>query len=130
MSSEFDQTFLDRHGRQIELCLDEDLLELTAYHQEKVIGRVCLKQIECDSGDELKITWMYLDMCDASYKHSGIGRKILEILNEYNGGPVSAGSDDGTTSNDGSHLTGDAPGFIKKMQASGLVSRGFYGCDD
>ena len=130
MRSEFDQKIVDRHGREIELCLDEDSLVLTALHKGRVIGRVCMNQIECDSGDELKITWMYLDICDASYKYAGIGRKILELLYEYKSGPLMAGNDDCTTSNDGSHLTGDAPAFIQKMKDCGLISRGRYGCDD
>ena len=40
-----------------------------------------------------------------------------EIFNS----PLTAGNDNGTTSTDGSHLTGDGPGFIAKMKMEGIV---------
>jgi hypothetical protein len=129
MPSEFDKKFVDRFGRQIDLKLDEDSLVLKAFHGSKLIGRMEFNSIECEHGEDLKITWMYLDLCNSTYLRSGIGRALIELMNEYHGGPLIAGNEHGTTSVDGSHLTGDAPSFIQKMKRDGLV-RDAYGCDD
>lgn len=76
--------------------------------------------IDYDHGDDLKLTWMYLNVGGASYTQCGIGRRMIELMHEYHCGPLIAGKDEGTTDEDGSHLTRDGPGFVR-MRGLGLI---------
>ncbi|ATG20937.1 hypothetical protein CO705_14190 [Ralstonia pickettii] len=120
--SEFNRTFRDKNDREISLELDEDSLIVKATHNGTLIGKMEFVEIEQDRGPSAyKLIWMYLDMAGPEYKSCGIGQKILELMNEFTGGPIIAGSGDGRQSDDGSHLTGDGPGFVAKMRSRGLI---------
>ncbi|MGA4111072.1 hypothetical protein ACI2T3_08565 [Ralstonia nicotianae] len=120
--SEFNRTFLDKKGREISLELDEDNLVVEATHNGTLIGKMEFVEIEQDRDPSAyKLVWMYLDMAGPEYKSCGIGQKILELMNEFTGGPIIAGNGDGRRSDDGSHLTGDGPSFVAKMRSKGLI---------
>lgn len=121
--SDFDRTVIDKSGRQIDLILDETELVLCAKYGDTQIGEMRFLLIdEEDDQQTLKLVWMYLDRAGKSYIHSGIGRHMLQLMNEFNGGPVFAESVGGEKQDDGSHLTGDAPGFVTKMREEGLIA--------
>lgn len=88
----------------------------------KEIGHFDFSVREDLEGDEyLKLFWAYLDLLGTSYKHQGIGREILKGMRVYSGMPITAENDDGHRKEDGSHLTGDAPGFVNQMRKEGLI---------
>ncbi len=120
--SEFNCTIEDDNERQIDLVLDEDALILRAKHGEVVVGEMQFQTIEFDGDDLLKLSWMYLDIAGPGYTGSGIGRHMLKLMNDFNGGPVVAESVGGLKQDDGSHLTGGADGFVTKMRAEGLIA--------
>lgn len=75
-------------------------------------------------GDDVYlITNIFLDgpAQDREYVGQGIGRECMRILSQDYGYTVVASRDDGIRRDDGSHLTGDAPGFFQKMVSEGLV---------
>lgn len=118
----FNRTFVDKQGRKIALELDEDNLVVKATHNGALIGKMEFVEIERDRGPSAyKLIWMYLDMAGPEYKSCGTGQRILELMNEFTGGPIIAGSGDGRRSDDGSHLTGDGPSFVAKMRSKGLI---------
>ncbi len=92
----------------------------------QIIGNVSYRQIEGPderfSDDEHLITNIYIDGPNKSkaYLRQGIGRKCMQILNEY-GYTVTARQHFGNVLDDGSHLTENAPGFFNKMVEEGLV---------
>lgn len=51
----------------------------------------------------------------------GLGRAALEFFIEQTGSKVYAIPHDGQRLDDGSHLTGDAPGFVFKMQEEAII---------
>lgn len=66
-----------------------------------------------------------MDLRDDSYKHEGIGREALTFFREIHGLPITASKEDGLKKDDGSHLTGDAPGFVQKMRDEGIIELDF-----
>ncbi len=66
---------------------------------------------------------MTLDLIDSSYKRKGIGRESLKFFKEITGTQIVASENDGIRKDDGSHLTGDAPVFVSKMQEEGIIER-------
>ena len=64
---------------------------------------------------------MYLDQAGDQYKRQGIGRQLLKFHKKVFDSPITAAEDDGIVRSDGSHLTGDAPAFVKQMKAEGLI---------
>lgn len=121
MKSEFDCTVQDRHRRDIDPELDEDALILSAKHNGKLIGEMHFDTIDHQRHHDLKLVWMFLDQGGPGYTGCGIGRKMIELMNEFHSGPLVAGRDEGTTDDDGSHLTGSGAGFVTRMQSLGLI---------
>jgi len=87
------------------------------------IGGLRFREIEVDSrvANILRLTWAYLDGMDGSYVRQGIGRRCLELVREISGLEIVAADVDGQRHDDGSHLTGDAPGFVARMRQDGLI---------
>lgn len=54
-------------------------------------------------------------------KKSGLGRSALEFFIDMTGASIYVRPHDGIVLDDGSHLTGDAPIFVGKMQEYGLI---------
>lgn len=121
--SDFNRSVVDNHGRQIDLFLDEDELTIRAKHDDRALGEMHFRLIEEEFDQQtLKLVWMYLDHAGSAYTRSGIGRQMLQLIYEFNGGPVIAESVGGAQQEDGSHLTGDAPSFVAKMRKEGLIA--------
>lgn len=74
---------------------------------------------EFNTPDYYHITHLALDGCS----NLGIGRQCLIFHHECFDAVITAGSNDGSKADDGSHLTGKGPGFIQKMRDEGLVAK-------
>ena len=115
---EFIKSYKISAHESVTIVIDEDVPSIIVFSEdEEKIGNIDLSEI--DNG--FYINWMYLDQLSDKYKKKGIGRACLEFFSESFGMPIFAASNDGHTREDGSHLTGDAPGFISRMRDEGLV---------
>ena len=115
--------FRCNNGEEVRIAIDE-----FADFETKVIG---------PSGEEigrfefradwecgyLLLSWMYLDLKDPKWKNQGIGREILLRIKEMTSLTIVTREDDGFVQDDGSHLTGDAPGFVAKMCQEGIIHK-------
>ena len=112
----------------VEIEIDDDDQIVVWTPQGARIGHVTSRRIEGEPetglDDVVKITNMYLDGPDGSeaFKFQGIGRDCVRLLGEHAGCTVVASYPDGQVQEDGSHLTGDAPGFMCRMNKEGLIS--------
>ncbi|HEY0313834.1 MAG TPA: hypothetical protein VGC56_15250 [Allosphingosinicella sp.] len=86
------------------------------------IGRMSFEEHECADGrsSALYLTWCFLDRIPG-WTGVGIGRECLRLAGEVSASPITAAADDGMKREDGSHLTGDAPGFVQRMREEGLI---------
>ena len=89
----------------------------------EMIGKAELSLIEDDNGEHYRLTWMFLDLLDGSYRRQGLGRAALVFHRDTFNLPIEVADDDGRVRSDGSHLTGDAPGFAAEMVKEGLLFR-------
>jgi len=115
--------FLASDGQTYQIQIDDFGDEINVLFQGEKKGSISLRLIEGDlpyPPDVYHITHLALDSCS----HRGIGRRCLQFHRELFDAPITAGSNNGTRCEDGSHLTGDGPGFIARMKAEGIV------CDD
>lgn len=109
-------------GRSVDIRIDgfgERITVLDWLGQE--IGSIIFSLREDEYSDCYKITWMYLDKKGRGYLRQGIGRAALQFHKEIFNANIEASNNDGIMRIDGSHLTGDAPGFISKMRQEGFV---------
>lgn len=106
-------------GRMVDIEIDDSGQEITisAVNGPK-LGSIQLQRT--DSG-HYHLKRMYLDQDGGAFKRCGIGRQALKFHSESFGSLFTAAPNDGQQREDGSHLTGDAPGFIHKMREEGLV---------
>lgn len=104
----------------IEIDGDELIANVTTDRGEW-IGSLNFKEIEEDRGSYLKLVWAYLDALDSSYTRQGIGRECVRLMKESSGLSIFSSDNDSLRQDDGSHLTGDAPGFIAKLNEEGLI---------
>jgi len=112
--------FLASDGNTYKIQIDDPGDEINVLFQGAKKGSISLRLIEGDlpcQPDIYHITHLALDSCS----HRGIGRRCLQFHRELFDAPITAGSNVGTKCDDGSHLTGDGPGFIARMKAEGLV---------
>lgn len=123
--------FQDVKGRQIEIQLADDYSEVVGWHNGIRIGAISFCH---DCGDESGIPeHLYITHLDISapYCYAGIGSKMLELVKRETELPIVAADNDGIQRGDGSHLTGDGPGFVAAMRRRGLVaSSGQEDADD
>lgn len=54
---------------------------------------------------------------------AGLGRLAIKFFIEITNATIYTRKNDGIERSDGSNLTGDAPGFVSKMQDEGLIER-------
>lgn len=87
------------------------------------IGRAELSYIEDDVKDYYRLTWMYLDLLDPSYRRQGLGRAALQFHLDNFASSIEVSENDGHRKSDGSHLSGDAPAFVGKMVQEGLLTQ-------
>lgn len=112
--------FTATDGKTYEISVDDSGEEIRVIFAGVTVGTISLRLIEGDpphQPDIYHITHLALEECS----HRGIGRCCLELHRMIFDSPLTAGADNGTTSEDGSHLTGDGPGFIAKMRTAGIV---------
>jgi hypothetical protein len=115
--------FLASDGNTYQIQIDDFGLDIDVFLRGDKKGSISIRSIEGDppyQPDIFHITHLSLDSC----RRLGIGRRCLQFHRELFDAPITAGSNDGTKSDDGSYLTGDGPDFIARMKAEGIV------CDD
>lgn len=113
-----DIIFVCKNGEEIRISPDHDLMKIYAYKTNgDVIGRFEFDW--CDSG--CLLTWAFLDLNEKKYTNQGIGEKIIDIACNIFDGPIYARYPDGQQHDDGSHLTGNAPGFVNKLISKGKM---------
>jgi hypothetical protein len=120
---DMDYVFATPHG-PVTISIDEDNYTAIAKDQKGgSIGRFEFSFIEgAGHGDDyLKLTHAFLEGCDGRFKRVGIGESILRTARHLWGYPIVAEEDDGIRKSDGSHLTGDAPGFVRAMKRKGVL---------
>lgn len=94
--------------------------------EDKEVGRIEFREISDEYRTCYKITCMYMDLIDRSYKKKEIGREALQFFKDTIKPPIIVAEDDGMRKNNGSHLTGDAPAFVSKMQNEGVIEKPYY----
>jgi ribosomal protein S18 acetylase RimI-like enzyme len=116
-----DKLFAAKDGNCYLLEIEDEGCEITVSRGLKKLGTILLDFREGDAArgqpDTFHITHLALEKC----KRLGIGRACLEFHREQFGCSLTAGSSHLGQADDGSHLTGDGPGFIEAMQALGIV---------
>jgi len=113
------EIFKAKNGREYRIEID-DGDEISVWLDDVKKGMISLRWIEGpeDAGsDYYHITHLALDAC----KGQGVGRRCLQFHQEVFDAAITAGNAHDGQMGDGSHLTGDGPGFIAKMRAEGLV---------
>lgn len=117
------ELFQCKDGREVSIHVDEMDYEVIVLDMAgREIGKMEFRFVEDVTEDYLKLAWAYLDKVDPSYCKKGIGRECLRLVAEASGLPIVAADNDGHQQDDGSHLTGDAPGFVERMRAEGLIA--------
>jgi hypothetical protein len=119
----FNHDFTTKNGHKVSIEIDEfgeEILVTGAQGQE--IGSIEFSSIDDGDSEYFRIVSMFLDKNGSSYVRQGLGRECLKQHIAIFNTPIVAADDDGIRKNDGSHLTGDAPGFISQMRKEGLVA--------
>ena len=108
------------NGNMVTLKISDDLFDIKFI----VNGKELKDGFEFDQLENggYYITHLYIP----GYEHLGLGRAALEFFKEYTGEKLYAAPNDGFKRNDGSHLTGDAPGFVARMQEEGIIEKNEY----
>ncbi len=101
------------------ISADEFGEEITVFKDGESLGHISLERISDEGPDNeiFYVTHLSLENC----RRLGIGRACLQLHHRTFGRPITAGVDNGTTSGDGSHLTGDGLPFVTKMREEGLI---------
>ena len=94
------------------------------------VGLFTFREIEVPDGYS-SVSYLHLCQMDlGGYTGQGLGRLCLKVARDQSGMTIAASDpNDHEQKDDGSHLVGDGPGFVRKMQAEGLISGG-EGPDD
>lgn len=123
-----EKTIEDKKGRSIRLVWDEFQEVCTASHEGTRVGEFRFSAIHEDRSSEniMLLTHCHLEE-QPGFTGCGIGTAIIEFVRER-GCAIVMRHHDGLKRDDGSHLTGSAPGFAAALEASGLISR--YGRSD
>ncbi len=115
---ELSSQFQTSNGKTVKIVIDEDVMSIVVYTLGgKKIGNIDLGERDGD----YHILWMYLDQLNSDYVRKGIGRAALKFFKETYRCGLTASADNGLTLDDGSHLTGDAPGFVAQMRHEGII---------
>lgn len=109
------------NGEIITLRIDDDLEEVTFWNESG-------NQL----GNDRDFLFMEDEYMDNRYllgrmyvpiKKNGLGRAAVEFFKEYTDSVIYTRENNGIVLNDGTHLTGDAPDFVGKMQKEGLIEK-------
>ncbi|MDO8312125.1 MAG: hypothetical protein Q7T25_09310 [Sideroxyarcus sp.] len=126
------EIFKAKNGKEYLIKIDDEE-EISVWLDNVKKGTISLRLIE--GAQDFKpnychITHLALDDCQGQ----GIGRRCLQLHRELFNIPITAGNAHDGQMDDGSHLTGNGPGFILKMREEGLVvddaDEGYYNDDD
>jgi hypothetical protein len=114
-----ENTFKARNGKTYTIELDDDS-EVIVKLDGMEVGVFNLHFVEHDhpSLGHYYITNMEIE---PNHKMQGIGTEILKRHKQQYGLSIRAAENDGQRRDDGSHLTGDAPGFVSRMKERGLI---------
>lgn len=116
------KTFTTNKGKNIYIEIDEvDFVAIATDLSGNEIGRFKFNYHESDHNDCLKLVWAYLNKQGDAYLRSGIGRECIKRMTEYTDYSICVSKDDGQPKDDGSHLTQDAPAFVRQLKADGLL---------
>lgn len=115
--------FQCHNGRTVTIKIDdEDGFRTNVFDENhNNLGRFEFNEVD----NSLRLVWAHLNLTDNTWRRQGIGRRILQEVQEFSGFFITASDDDGMQHDDGSHLTGDAPAFVAKMREEGLIQPGF-----
>jgi hypothetical protein len=111
-------------GRIITLVYDEIDYSISFKENGESIGdefRFIDEDVDEDgfgNGERFLLARMY-----SPIKQSGLGRAAVEFFIDMTGASIYTRQHDGITRDDGSHLTGDSPIFVDKMQSAGLIEK-------
>jgi hypothetical protein len=117
------EIFKTSTGQQYEIEIDDFGEEITVFKGGQKCGSISLKLFEGEERSGIPDSYKIIDLALGVAKGQGVGRRCLELHKEMFNAPLTAGRDEGSRSEDGSHLIDDGPGFIKRMRELGLVCR-------
>ena len=116
-----DKLFAAKDGNIYLIEVEHDGCEINVSRGIRRLGQINLDyrcgDTKLGQADYFHITHLSLGKC----KRLGIGRACLEFHKELYDCPLTAGYGGSGQAEDGSHLTGDGPGFIAAMRALGIV---------
>lgn len=115
-------------GQTITLNLTEEWDIVTFYENgQKLDGEFCFHD-QNEDGTSFLLKRMY---SPNKYKRKGLGEEALKFFKEETGDAIIWTREIGDSDrNDGSHLTGNAPSFVMKMQKKGLIAQWDNGGED
>ena len=106
-------------GEIVELRFDEDSVAIFA--QDEEVGRLSFRpyDVPVNQYEEtcFHLTHAFIEGGGGKFKHQGIGTEAFRLFRECTGAEVTFSENDGIKRDDGSHLTGDAPGFVASLKA-------------
>lgn len=114
-------------GRIITIVYDEDDVKFLFKEGGELIGKYSEFEFvfRDHSPDKIEERFLLARMYSPIIQ-SGLGRVVLEWFIEITSGArIYTREDDGIVREDGSHLTDDAPNFVRKMQGEGLIEPWF-----
>jgi len=104
------------NGRQITMILSDEFEEITFWENEmKLDGEF---EFEVDEFNDARFL---LKRMYSPIKYQGLGKMALEFFIEETDGVIWTRPNDGQQRDDGSHLTEDAPSFVRARQKDGLI---------
>ncbi|MEL7213682.1 MAG: hypothetical protein AAGK92_13550 [Pseudomonadota bacterium] len=117
--------FSTKAASHVVIDIDEDNYSATVTTLTgQQIGSIDFTLIEAPDAPDgyyLKMTHAFLEGANGKYLHEGIGTECVRLMGKVTGFPITASDDDGAVHEDGSHLTGDAPGWVAKLRQRKLV---------
>jgi hypothetical protein len=108
------------------LSVEYDHCQVTVQNEDgEEVGQFMFREIEVPNGYGSDF---YLHLCHMDLPHhkgQGLGRFCLKVARDESGMVIAASDpNDQEKKDDGSHLIGDGPGFVRKMQEEGLIVGG------
>jgi hypothetical protein len=105
------------NGDEVKLVLDGEIIYFYDSNGNQLEGEFVF-QDEMEEGREFLLSRMY---APKQYKRQGLGTEAVKMFIEIFGVEVYVRENDGSTREDGSHLTEDAPAFVEKLMNLGLL---------
>lgn len=106
-------------GEIVELRFEDDSVAVFAQGEE--VGRLSFRAYEVPVNHHEEtyyhLTYAFIEGGGGKYKHQGIGTEAFRLFRECTGAEITFSENDGLRKDDGSHLTGDAPGFVASLKA-------------